>query len=138
MKAVLFDCFGVLLDVRTNVRNESVIEFVRSLKGTYKLGLVSNISGRQSLDRYFGPKELDELFDVVIPSGDVGVEKPAAGIYWAALNALEVLPEEAVFTDDIPAFAEAAESLGIRSVVFVAPEISLPEIRAILAETQTA
>ncbi len=135
MKAVLFDCFGVLLDVTTNQRDDTVIDFVRSLKGSYRLALVSNISSRQSLDRYFAPNELDELFDAVIPSGDVGYEKPDDGIYWAALNALDVLPEEAIFTDDISRFVDAAQALGIQSIVFESAAVSLPKIKALLEET---
>ena len=41
VKAVLFDCFGVVLDVVTNERMEATIDFIRELKGEYKLGMIS-------------------------------------------------------------------------------------------------
>jgi len=58
---------------------------------------------------------LEREADAIVLSFEVGVAKPDAGIYRAALDALGARPEEAVFVDDQAAYCEGAEALGIRS-----------------------
>lgn len=134
IKAVIFDCFGVVLDVYTNEQRASVIEFIRSLKGSYKLGMVSNVISRSSIDRHFNEGELNRLFDSVIASGEVGVEKPNPKIYHLAAEQLGVNPEECLFIDDIGRFCAAAEAIGMKSVTFLDPRISIEEIKQHLGE----
>ncbi len=52
----------------------------------------------------------------------VGVTKPNPLIYRAALQACKVEAAEAVYIDDIPAYAEAARRLGLAGIVFQSPE----------------
>lgn len=115
IKAVIFDCFGVMLSVRSE-RNEAMIDFVRRLKSDYKTGLLSNVSGRDALDEQFRIHELDELFDTVIASGDVSLEKPDAAIYELAAAQLDVAPNECLFIDDIALFCRGAERVGMQSL----------------------
>ena len=58
---------------------------------------------------------LEREADAVVLSFEVGVAKPDAGIYRAALDALGARPEEAVFVDDQAWYCEGAEAIGIRS-----------------------
>jgi putative hydrolase of the HAD superfamily len=58
---------------------------------------------------------LERDADAVVLSFEVGVAKPDAGIYRAALDALGARPEEAVFVDDQAWYCEGAEAIGIRS-----------------------
>jgi putative hydrolase of the HAD superfamily len=62
---------------------------------------------------------LEREADTIVLSFEVGVAKPDAGIYRAALDALGARPEEAVFVDDQSAYCEGAEALGIRSFLIV-------------------
>lgn len=62
---------------------------------------------------------LEREVDAIVLSFEVGVAKPDAGIYRAALDALGARPEEAVFVDDQAAYCEGAEALGIRSLLIV-------------------
>lgn len=62
---------------------------------------------------------LEREVDAIMLSFEVGVAKPDAGIYRAALDALGARPEEAVFVDDQAAYCEGAEALGIRSFLIV-------------------
>jgi HAD superfamily hydrolase (TIGR01509 family) len=64
-----------------------------------RLGVVSNSDGRveQALDA----AGLREYFDVVLDSALVGVEKPDPRIFHAALDALGVAPEEALYVGDL-------------------------------------
>jgi len=128
IKAVIFDCFGVVLGIMSDTKNPKVIELIKSLRPEFRLAMLSNISGRASLDRRFDPGELDELFDAVVPSGDVGFEKPDPEIYEMAAARLGVDPSECLFIDDIEAFCTAAEAVGMQSVRFVDTEVALKEI----------
>lgn len=63
------------------------------------LGVVSNSDGR--VDEALAAAGLREYFDVVMDSGVTGIEKPDPRIFAAALDALSVPPEEAVYIGDI-------------------------------------
>jgi FMN phosphatase YigB (HAD superfamily) len=52
----------------------------------------------------------------------VGACKPNPIIYKEALKGCKVQAQEAVYVDDVPAYAGAAEQLGMRTVVFQTPE----------------
>ena len=65
--------------------------------------------------------------DAVLLSFEVGVAKPDPGIYWAALDALDARPEEAVFVDDQAAYCEGAEAIGIRSFLILRDDADPPE-----------
>lgn len=61
-------------------------------------------------------------FPVRIYSCRVGASKPSPLIYKAALRACKVRSEEAIYIDDVPAYAEAAERLGMKGIVFRSPD----------------
>ena len=134
IKAVIFDCFGVVLDIMRGTKIEQTIELVKELKGEYKLGMLTNVPSRYSLDQRFSPGELDELFDVVVASGEVGWDKPAPEIYTMTAEKLAVRPDECLFIDDIPAFTAVAEALGMKSFTYVNIPESIVAIKAILEE----
>ena len=134
IKAVIFDCFGVVLDIMRGTKIEQTIELVKELKGEYKLGMLTNVPSRYSLDQRFSPGELDELFDVVVASGEVGWDKPAPEIYTMTAEKLAVHLDECLFIDDIPAFTAVAEMLGMKSFTYVNIPESIIAIKAILEE----
>lgn len=138
IKAILFDCYGVVLDVYTNEQQSGVIGLIASLKDRYKLGLVSNVSHRASIERHFKPGELDALFNTVVASGEVGYEKPQPQIYQRAADQLGVQPEECLFVDDIGRFCEGAAAVGMQTVLFFHPEHGLNEIRRKIEELERA
>ena len=138
IKAVIFDCFGVVLDVMRNFQNKEVTEAIQCLKGEYKLAMLSNVTSRRSLDERFPPGTLDELFDVVVASGDVGFEKPSPHIFTMTAEKLQVQPEECLFVDDIESFCRAAEAVGMQSLHFVNIKTSLAELRQRLTDQAEA
>ena len=136
IKAVIFDCFGVVLDIMRGTQIAPTVELIKELKGQYGLGLLTNAPSRYSLDQRFKPGELDELFEVIVISGEVGWDKPAPEIYTMAVEKMGVLPEECLFIDDVPAFTEAAAAIGMQTITFVnAPEI-ITAIKAKLEESK--
>jgi len=136
IKAVIFDCFGVVLDIMRGTKIEQTIELIKELKGHYQLAMLTNVPSRYSLDQRFDPGELDQLFDVIIASGEVGWDKPAPEIYTLTLERLGVKPEEALFIDDIPSFTAAAAALGIKTFTYLNVPESITAIKAILEENK--
>jgi HAD superfamily hydrolase (TIGR01509 family) len=76
-----------------------------------RTALISNCSHstRGIVDRL----GLDEAFDEVVLSFEVGLRKPDPAIYRMALDRLGVVPERSVFVDDQPAYCDGAAALGI-------------------------
>ena len=72
--------------------------WLASLRDRYRLGIISNNFGNTQgwCDEY----NLLPLLDIVIDSTVVGVSKPEADIFHAALSGLRVLPEEAIYAGD--------------------------------------
>lgn len=59
----------------------------------------------------------DDMFDVVVISGEVGMRKPEPEIFGLACARLEVTPERCVFVDDLQANVTAAAGLGMTAVL---------------------
>ncbi|MCP4083505.1 MAG: HAD family phosphatase [Actinomycetia bacterium] len=59
---------------------------------------------------------LDELFDTVVDSSEVGHRKPEAEIYELTLGRLEVTADRAVFLDDMTANVEGARAVGLHAI----------------------
>lgn len=114
------------------VRNEELIAYIKTIKGSYKLAMVSNINSRERLDSRFLPGQLDELFDAVIPSGEVGYIKPQPEIFMIAAERLGVRPEDCVFIDDIEDFCEGARAVGMQAIHFTSNAQALSELKALI------
>jgi putative hydrolase of the HAD superfamily len=136
IKAVIFDCFGVVLDIMRGTKIEQTFELIEELKGHYKLGMLTNTPSRYALDQRFNPGQLDELFDVVVASGEVGWDKPAPEIYTMTVEKLAVNADECLYIDDVPAFTAVAESLGMKTFTYVNVPESIVEIKKILEENK--
>ncbi|MGH3343663.1 MAG: HAD family hydrolase [Carbonactinosporaceae bacterium] len=73
----------------------------------------------------------DEMFDVVVISGEVGMRKPEPEIFWHTLSALGCRPEEAVFVDDLPHNVRGAAELGIVGVHHRSYDETVAELEAL-------
>ena len=62
---------------------------------------------------------LNEIFDEVIVSGDVGLRKPDEKIYTLLLERLKAPPKDCVFVDDKLRNLQPASELGINTIRFV-------------------
>lgn len=124
-----------LRDLRNKgeVRNVELITYIEnSLQGTYKLALLSNISSRARLDIRFLPGELDRIFDVVIPSGEVGYIKPQPEIFELTAHQLGVLPGECVMIDDIAEFCDGARAAGMHAIQFINNQQAIAELISVI------
>ena len=102
--------------------------FLEKLSKNYRLALLSNtdpihMSNEEARFPFF------RLFPIRIYSYRVGASKPDPVIYREALQACQVRAEEAVYIDDIAAYAEAAQRLGMSAIVFQSPEQLQSDLR---------
>ena len=99
-----------------DVVDRSLIQFLQSLRPGFKTGLISN--AWSDMREYLVRQKLDEVFDHLIISAEIGAAKPDARIYRFALEQAKVKANEAVFVDDVPANIEACEQIGMRGILF--------------------
>ena len=80
-----------------------VVDRVRSLRAAgYRLGLITN-NVREASGSWRALVPVDELFEVIVDSSEVGMRKPNPAIFLHALELLGgVAPAAAVFLDDSP------------------------------------
>jgi len=78
---------------------------------------------------------VDELFELVVDSSEVGVRKPDPAIYHLTLDRLGgIAPERAVFLDDFPGNVEAASAVGLHGIlVGEEPEPAIAALDRLLA-----
>ncbi|PYU58802.1 MAG: hypothetical protein DMG55_15425 [Acidobacteria bacterium] len=94
--------------------------FLEKLSKNYRLALLSNtdpihMSNEEARFPFF------RFFPMRIYSYRVGASKPNPVIYRKALQACKVRAGEAVYIDDVAAYAEAAQRLGMSGIVFQSP-----------------
>jgi putative hydrolase of the HAD superfamily len=111
--------------------NEEMIEYLRGLRsdGIRLALLTNNVREWEPLWRAKLP-DVDELFEVVVDSGFVGMRKPDPDIYALTLERLGggLRAEECAFLDDIEVNCETARSLGMTAIRFVDNETTIPEL----------
>lgn len=100
------------------VKNSALIEYISQLKERgYKIGLLSNIASNWIRDSFLTTQE-QALFDTMVMSFEVGIIKPNQRIFEIACERLEIEPKEAVMVDDIDRYCIAAETIGMKAVMY--------------------
>jgi len=102
--------------------------FLEKLGKRYRLAVLSNtdplhVAHLEKTYRFF------QFFPVRIYSCSLGASKPSPVIYKEALQACKVKAQEAVYVDDVPAYAQAAGQLGMHGIVFQSPEQLQSDLR---------
>lgn len=115
-----------------DVIDHEIVEYLRSLRPRYRTGLISN--AWSDMREYLVRQKLDDAFDTLTISAEVGVAKPEAKIYLLALEQAQVKAEAAIFVDDVPANIEACEALGMKGILFRDPLKAMNELKKLLKE----
>ena len=112
--------------------NEAMIDRMRELRGRgYRMALLTNnVREWQPLWRTMLP--VDDIFEVLVDSGFVGMRKPDAEIYELTLERLGLPAAACLFVDDTEVNCDAARDLGMAAVHFRETEQALDEIGAAL------
>ena len=102
-----------------------------------KLGLLTN-NVKEFGSAWRATFPVDELFDLVVDSSEVGLRKPDRRIYLLTCKRLAVDPSSAVFIDDNGDNVEAARAVGMAAVHFDDdPLAAISELDAILERRGT-
>jgi epoxide hydrolase-like predicted phosphatase len=113
-----------------DIIDRTLLNYIRSLRGTYKTGLISN--AWSDLRDFIVREKFDDAFDKLIISAEVGAAKPEPKIFKIALEQFGVRPNEAVFVDDFYVNIEGCEKAGMRGIHFKDSETALQQLKEIL------
>lgn len=113
-----------------DILDRTLLNYLRSLRGKYKTGLISNAWG--DLRDYIVREKFDDAFDKMIISAEVGAAKPEPRIFQIALEQFGVKPKEAVFVDDFLINIEGCEKVGIKGIHFRDSESTLRQLKELL------
>ena len=98
------------------------VELLKKLSENYRLFLLSNTSSihitqvNKILEASTGVEKLDDLFETVFLSYEMGLMKPDPKIYQQVLEQADLKAEETLFLDDNRDNIEAAAKLGIDTI----------------------
>lgn len=97
--------------------HQLLLDYAAELRARgYKTAILSN-ANVGTLQAIFTPDQLS-LFDAVVVSAEVHVMKPNPAIYELVAERLGVDPQNCVFTDDNPDYAQAAEVVGMHGIAY--------------------
>ena len=118
--------------------HDVVIDRIRHLRTDgYRTGLVTN-NVKEASSQWRELVPVEELFDVIVDSSEVGMRKPNPAIFLHALELLGgVAPERAVFLDDAPGNVIGAQAAGLHGILVDAahPSGALAELDRLLARS---
>jgi putative hydrolase of the HAD superfamily len=123
---------GLLADLRPDPLMTDAV--ARARAAGIQVGVISNSWGTAPFDPYAGYR-LDEQFDAVVISSDVGIRKPDPAIYFLAADKLGVSPYACVFVDDIPSNLGPAVEVGMAVVHQVNPVSTIRELERLFRLT---
>jgi len=104
--------------VRSACLMESAIEIVQYIKGSYKVGLITN---GKTFIQYGKIDQLGirNLFDFILVSEEAGIKKPHSGIFQKAVEQLNLRADQCVYIGDHPVNdIEGAGKTGMSTIWF--------------------
>ena len=110
--------------------DERMVEAVRRARAArVRTGLISNSWGAGlSYDEGL----LEELFDGIVISGEVGMHKPEPEIFLLGAERIGVPASECVFVDDLRENCAGAEAVGMTAVLHRGADSTLPRLEELL------
>jgi epoxide hydrolase-like predicted phosphatase len=95
---------------------QDLVDHVRHIRSAgLKTGILTN-NIVEFREHWRAMLPVDELFDVIVDSSEVGERKPNPAIFLRAVELLGLTPEEVLFLDDFPGNVEAAKALGMPAI----------------------
>jgi putative hydrolase of the HAD superfamily len=120
---------GLLADLRPEPLIVEAVAMAR--RAGIRVGVITNSWGTDPYDPY-GAYQLDQEFDAVVISSQVGLRKPEPAIYRRAADELAVPLGRIVFVDDIAANLQPAHELGMAVIHHVDPARTVRELERLL------
>jgi putative hydrolase of the HAD superfamily len=103
------------------------IDLLKEIRKKYPIYLLSNTNNihieasNSYLKKAFGYRHLDELFDQLFLSYEIGMWKPDTEIYEYVLDEINLKPQEVLFFDDNPHNIQSASALGMQTILVEPP-----------------
>ena len=115
----------------------ALVEYIHSLRGSYRTALLSNAFSdlRAAI---FEVWQIQDAFDEIIISAEVGMTKPDQRIYHLVLERVEVEPQEAVFIDDFRHNIKGAREAGLHAIHFQDPHQARSDLEQLLNDREPA
>lgn len=136
------DGASVLACLSGDIRPEMVSALDRLKADGFKLGCITNNvpSGKgagmaANAEKAAAVEAIIKRFDHVIESSKVGIRKPDPRIYQMMRAALDVVPAECVYLDDLGINCKPAAALGMAAIKVTSGEQALTDLGALLALT---
>jgi putative hydrolase of the HAD superfamily len=120
---------GLIQGLLADLRPEPLIAeaVARTRTAGIRVGVITNSWGTAPYDPY-AVYQLDQEFDAVVISSQVGLRKPEPAIYRRAADELAVPLGRIVFVDDIAANLQPAHELGMAVIHHVDPARTVREL----------
>jgi epoxide hydrolase-like predicted phosphatase len=117
-QGLAFEPLAILASLGGGGVRTPLVDCVRELRNDgYTTALVTN-NVAEFRDHWQRMLPVEELFDLVVDSSQVGLRKPDPAIYRLTLESLGGIPaERTVFLDDYVSNIEAATALGIHGIL---------------------
>jgi putative hydrolase of the HAD superfamily len=124
---------GLLAKALADLRpRQEVVDLVRRARAKgVRVAALSNSWGTGDYDPYDG-YTLDELFDAVVISDQVGLRKPSLAIYELTASKIGLPPDDCLFVDDTQANLPPARELGMGTVFFTGADGEIAEIERLI------
>lgn len=119
IKAIIFDCFGVLVHEGPLLRkdiNKQLFGWIHKNKNKYMFGLLSNTS-REWLDSYIDEKH-QAYFQSIMLSAEMSVTKPNPEAYVRTAAQLNTPTKQCLFIDDDTTNLSGAEAAGMQTLLY--------------------
>ncbi|MBT4120556.1 MAG: HAD-IA family hydrolase [Candidatus Magasanikbacteria bacterium] len=120
----LSSCLGCDIDIKylheafmSAPKNDKMFDLANNLKGKYKLGIITD-NKKDRFEMLIKKFELNNLFESLILSADVGAEKNDRLIFDKALESFGVTAEESIFIDNTQKNIDVAKILGFKTIFF--------------------
>lgn len=112
----IWEVFMAMSENGGGLRNE-LVDYVHKIRASgLGTGIITN-NVIEFREHWRGMLPVEELFDFVIDSCEVGVRKPDPAIFAKALEIGGFSPEQVIFLDDFEGNVHAASALNIQSIL---------------------
>lgn len=112
--------------------NQEFYVYMKKIRKKYKTALLSN-AWDNAREIYTDKYHLDDLFDLMIISAEVGMKKPNKNIFTYTFDLLGVRGDETIFIDDTFQNCRIAGKLGIHVITFTDTETVIKQMKKMLS-----
>ncbi len=107
--------------------DRQLVDFIKNLQGEYQTVLLSN-AWDDLRDMLVNLWEIDQIFDEIFISAEIGEAKPDPEIFQFVIESLKKDPARLVFIDDFSENIDAARAAGMNAIWFQNRDQALAEL----------